>query len=254
MKISIITVCFNSGKTIKDTVKSVSIQHYNKVEHIVVDGGSIDATMEIVRASSSVSSYLSESDKGIYHAMNKGLKLATGDIIGFLNADDFYINNSVLTKVAKAFEDESVDACYGDLVYVKENDTNQIVRFWKSKPYKQGLFKLGWMPAHPTFFVRRSVYEKYGMFDLNYKIAADFELLFRFIEKNNIKTIYLPEVLIKMRMGGTTNKNINNIKIQNNEIIQLLKTEYQDFSMVKFWTYKIFNRLKQFIVRPKSVN
>lgn len=244
---------FNSAKTIGDTINSVTSQSYTNKEHIVVDGNSSDSTMEIVHASTSLSHFVSEPDKGIYDAMNKGIAMATGDVIGILNADDFYMDNNVLSEVAQIFSDESVDACFADLVYVSQEDTNKIVRYWKSQNYKLGLFKKGWMPAHPTFFARKGVYEKFGVFDLNYKIAADFELLFRLIEKNKIRTVYLPKVLIKMRLGGTTNKNLINIKIQNKEIIQILRDYYQDFSIFQFWTYKVINRFSQFIHRPKHL-
>ncbi len=252
MKISIITVCYNSAATISDTINSVASQSYADKEYIVVDGNSKDATMEIVRASSCISHYISEPDKGIYDAMNKGIALATGDVIGTLNADDFYMNNQVLSDVAEIFSDPAVEACYGDLIYVRQDNVDQIVRFWKSQDYKSGLFRSSWMPAHPTFFVRKNVYEKFGCFDLNYKIAADFELLFRFIEKNKIKTRYLPKVLVKMRLGGTTNKNLSNIIKQNKEIVAILNKHYGNFSVLEFISKKLFNRINQFIFRPKS--
>lgn len=253
MKISIITVCYNSECTIESTLKSVANQSYSDIEHVIIDGASKDGTLDIISRFNSVSVLVSEPDKGIYDAMNKGFSLATGDVIGTLNADDFYIDESVLSDVAIIFSDNSVDACFADLVYVKQDDTDDIVRYWKSEAYKPGLFKSGWMPAHPTFFVRKSVYEKLGVFDLNYKIAADFELLFRLIEKNEIRTAYLPRVVIKMRLGGTTNKSLNNINIQNKEIIQILCDYYQDFSAFQFWTHKVINRFFQLISRPKSL-
>ena len=252
MKISIITVCFNSASTVVDTIDSVASQSYADKEYIVVDGNSKDATMEIVGTSPCVSHFVSEPDKGIYDAMNKGIALATGDVVGTLNADDFYANDDVLAEVAKVFLDPTIEACYGDLIYVKQDNVDQVVRFWKSREYESGLFKSGWMPAHPTFFVRKSVYDKLGSFNLNYKIAADFELLFRFIEQNKIKTKYLPRVLVRMRLGGTTNKNISNIIRQNKEIISILTKHYGDFSTGKFVFIKLANRLLQFFRRPKN--
>lgn len=252
MTISIITVCFNSEKTIEDTISSVSNQKDVNVEHILIDGASSDTTLEIIKKNPSISKFVSESDKGIYDAMNKGIVLATGDVIGTLNADDFYYDNDVLKEVEKVFLDPSVDACYGDLVYVKQNDIKQTVRFWKSTDYKEGLFKSGWMPAHPTFFVRKNVYDKFGKFRLDYKIAADFELLFRFIEQNKIKTKYIPKVMVKMRLGGTTNKNFRNIWIQNKEIINTLRNFYPDFSLLNFILSKVINRAIQFIKHPKN--
>jgi len=183
MKISIITVCYNSAETITDTITSVASQQYNDKEHIIVDGASRDSTMDIVKSADSISRYISEPDKGIYDGMNKGLRLATGDVIGLLNADDFYADDTVLSQVANVFKDPNMKACFANLVYVDQHDTSRVVRYWKSRPYQQGLFKSGWMPAHPTFFVKKEVYAQYGLFDLSYKIAADFELLFRLIEQ-----------------------------------------------------------------------
>lgn len=250
MKISIITVCYNSAATIESTIKSVTSQDYPNIEYIIVDGGSTDGTLDIINRYTSVSILVSEPDHGIYDAMNKGIGLATGDVIGTLNADDFYIDNSVVSGIAQAFEDTSVEACFADLVYVSQDNTDKVVRYWKSQNYKAGLFKQGWMPAHPTFFTRRNVYEKFGVFDLSFKIAADFELLFRFIEKNKIRTLYLPRVIIRMRLGGTTNKSLKNILIQNNEIIRVLRAHYKNFSQTQFWVSKFLNRIIQFISRP----
>ena len=252
LKISIITVCFNSAETIEDSIRSVGRQKDIDVEHIVIDGASTDSTIDIIKRHKSIFRFISEPDKGIYDAMNKGIALATGDVIGTLNADDFYANENVLKEVAQIFMDSSIDACFGDLVYVNQENTNKIVRYWKSRDYIPGLFKAGWMPAHPTFFVRKSVYERLGGFDLDYKIAADFELLFRFIEQNNIKTKYLPKVLVKMRLGGTTNKNLSNILRQNKEIITILSKHYVDFSVLKFVFNKLFNRFFQFVSHPKN--
>lgn len=252
MKISIITVCFNSANTIGDTIKSIATQTYLDKEHIVVDGVSKDATMHMVRSSLSVSVCISEPDNGIYDAMNKGIALATGDVVGTLNADDYYMNDQVLDDIAKVFLDPTIEACYGDLVYVRQDNINKIVRFWKSNDYKSGMFKSGWMPAHPTFFVRKNVYERLGSFDLRYKIAADFEILFRFIEKNKIKTKYLPKVLVKMRLGGTTNKNLSNIIKQNKEIVAILNKHYGNFSMIEFVFKKLFNRINQYISHPRN--
>lgn len=248
--ISIITVCFNSANTIKDTIRSVAEQNYRDVEHIIVDGGSTDGTKEIITASSSVAQFISEPDKGIYDAMNKGIAMARGEIIGILNADDFYAEYNVLEQVAKVFDNPSLDACYADLVYVKQYDTNKVVRYWKSRSYEPGLFRHGWMPAHPTFFCRKSVYERYGKFDLNYKIAADVELVFRFLEKYRIKSIYLPMTLIKMRLGGTTNQSWQNIKIQNTEALTVLDRHYGRVSRTRFFIGKLLNRSVQFLRRP----
>lgn len=249
MKISIVTVCYNSALTIKDTINSVLGQTYQNIEYIVIDGGSQDNTLDILSSYAGKLTYVSETDDGIYDAMNKGIALATGDVVGTLNADDFYANNHVLEDVISIFRDQSIEACFGDLEYVSQKNTDLIVRYWKSQEYTSGLFESGWMPAHPTFFARRNVYDRHGKFNLNYKIAADFELLFRIIEQSKVKTKYLPKVLVKMRLGGTTNKSISNIINQNKEIIAVLKKEYPKFSFVKFILNKFFNRLFQFLRR-----
>ncbi|MEK7149424.1 MAG: glycosyltransferase family 2 protein [Patescibacteria group bacterium] len=212
MKISIITVCYNSAKTIKQAIKSVLSQTYSNIEYIVIDGGSTDGTLEIInKYRDKIAKFVSEPDKGIYDAMNKGLKLATGDIIGILNSDDFYTDEFVLEKVAKKFEETNSDCLWGDLVYVDRNNIGKIIRFWKSSEYREGKFKMGWHPPHPTFFARKEIYNKYGLFNLNFKIAADIEIMLRFLEKFKISSAYIPEILIKMRTGGTSAKNIKNI-------------------------------------------
>jgi glycosyltransferase involved in cell wall biosynthesis len=251
-KISIITVCYNSIETIPDTLNSIEQQDYENIEYVVVDGGSTDGTVEYIERSGIVNRFVSEADNGIYDAMNKGIAIASGEIIGFLNADDFYANNHVLGLVAKAFEDPLVDACFADLVYVKQNDTDRVVRYWKSGSFKPGHFKHGWMPAHPTFFCRRYVYERYGLFDLNYNIAADVELLFRFLEKCRIRVVYLPVIFTKMRLGGKTNQSWKNIKVQNAEVLHALDEYYGHVSRTSFFFCKVINRLRQFLLRPKE--
>lgn len=211
-KISIITIVWNNAKTIKDAIDSVLGQTYENIEYIVVDGASTDGTVEIVKSyGDKISKFVSEPDKGLYDAMNKGIKLANGDIIGILNSDDFYTNKYVIEKVVKEFKEKGVDSVYGDLVYIDVSDNNKIIRHWKSNPYKRRLFYKGWHPPHPTFFVKKEIYEKYGLFDLEFKIAADYELMLRFLEKYKISTSYIPEVLVKMRVGGESNRSIKNI-------------------------------------------
>lgn len=251
LKISIITVSYNSAATIKETIDSLSSQMNVFFEHILIDGGSTDNTLEIAQNSLNLTVCVSEPDKGIYDAMNKGIRLASGDVIGILNSDDMYANSYVLEKVAKIFSNPHVDACYADLVYVSQYDSKCIIRHWRSRPYRHGLFKSGWMPAHPTFFVRRRIYEQYGLFNIRYRIAADFELMFRLIEIAKIRTYYLPEVLVRMRMGGKTNASISNIISQNKEIIQCLKAEYTDFSIIGFIITKLYSRLRQFLIPYK---
>lgn len=204
MKISIITVVWNNVNTIKDAIESVLNQTYKNIEYIIIDGGSTDGTIEVIQSyGNKINKFVSERDEGIYDAMNKGIKLATGDVIGILNSDDFYKSNDVLETVAKEFMVKDIDCLYGDLEYVDQSNTSKVVRYWKSKPYRKGLFQKGWHPPHPTFFVKREIYHKYGMFNTNFKIAADYELMLRFLEKYQIKSSYIPKVLVSMRLGGT---------------------------------------------------
>jgi glycosyltransferase involved in cell wall biosynthesis len=211
MKISIITVCFNSAKTIEDTIQSVLSQDYPNVEYIIVDGGSKDATLDIVKKySANISHFISEPDKGIYDAMNKGIALATGDVVGILNSDDVYYDSQVLSHISKAFEVTNADAVYGDLVYVASNNLEKVTRVWKSKPYTEGAFLKGWMPPHPTFYVKKSCYNQLGNYSLKLKSAADYELMLRFIHKYKISLAYIPKTLVKMRVGGESNVSLKN--------------------------------------------
>ena len=251
MKISVITVSLNNSSTISDTIDSVLNQNYKDFEHLVIDGKSTDGTLNILQNSMhSRLSVSSEIDGGIYDAMNKGLELSNGEIIGFLNADDFYPSSLVLSKVVKVFEDKKIDACYGDLCYVRKNNIKQIVRYWKSSALSDGAFVKGWSPPHPTFFVRKSIYQNFGGFNLDYKIAADLELMMRFLVKHKISAKYIPEVLVHMRMGGTTNKSLGNILRQNKEILYALRSHGQRSSVWLLIFYKFFSRGWQFFVRP----
>ncbi|MDO1449810.1 glycosyltransferase family 2 protein [Rhodocytophaga aerolata] len=211
MKISIITVAYNSALTIDATIRSVLSQTYNDIEYILIDGNSSDGTQDIIASYGHPSiRWISEPDKGIYDAMNKGIAMATGDVIGILNSDDFYRDSQVLSHVAKAFLKTNADSVYGDLAYVEARDTSKILRYWKSGQYKEGSFLHGWMPPHPTFFVRREVYNKYNGFDTRLKSAADYELMLRLIHKHKISVAYLPEVLVFMRAGGKSNQSLSN--------------------------------------------
>lgn len=217
MKLSIITTSFNSAKTIEDTIKSVLAQNYPNIEHIFVDGGSTDGTLEIVKkydggykSSGRTIKVISEKDAGMYDAMNKGIGLATGDIIGILNSDDFYASSGVIETVVNEFEKSAADCVWGDLLYVDRSDTDKVVRTWKSSPYVAGSgqsnFQKGWHPPHPTFFVKKWVYEKFGVFRTDLSTSADYELMLRLIEKNHVSSSYIPQVLVKMREGGASNK------------------------------------------------
>lgn len=210
MKISIITAVKNGAGMIEDCIDSVRRQTY-PAEHIIIDGFSTDGTKEIIKKyKNSISKMISEPDHGIYDALNKGIKLAAGDVIGFLHCDDIYAHEKVLEKVEEVFKNKMVESCYGDLLYVKKDNIEKIIRYWKSSEYRPEKLKFGWMPPHPTFFVKREIYEKYGVFNLELGSAADYELMLRFLLKYRISTAYIPEVLVKMRVGGTSNRSLKN--------------------------------------------
>jgi len=217
--VSITTPVLNGAKTIESTIESILGQNYGNIEYIIVDSGSTDGTLEIVdKYKDKIAKVLSESKRGIYPAMDAGLKSANGEIIGNLNSDDFYADEDVVKTVVEAMEKEKADVCWGDLVYVERTfNPKKIIRFWKSSPYRKGKFQRGWMPPHPTFFVRKWVYEKYGYLNLDFSIAADYELMLRFLEKYQLRSCYIPKIMIKMRKGGESNKSIANIIKANRE-------------------------------------
>ena len=208
MKVSIITATYNSASTVKDTLDSVRDQDYPDIEHIIVDGLSKDQTLKVVGEYPHITTVVSEKDDGIYDAMNKGISMVKGDIVGILNSDDFYAGKDVISLVVNAFTKTGCDAVYGDLVYVDKDNVDKVVRYWKAGSYKSDAFKWGWMPPHPTLFVSRRVYERYGLFNLDLTTAADYELMLRFIHKYQIKLEYIPELLVKMRIGGASNSTI----------------------------------------------
>lgn len=211
MKVSVITVTYNSAETVEDTIISVINQDYKNLEYIIVDGLSKDNTLQIVdKYKDKISQVISEKDHGIYDAISKGIRAATGDIVVALNSDDMYVGTDVVSKVVEVFKSTHADAVYGDLNYVDRYDTSKVVRKWKSKSYKKGLFLTGWMPPHPTFFVRKQCYDKYGTFNLSLKSAADYELMLRLIHVHEIKVAYLPKLLVNMRTGGQSNMSIKN--------------------------------------------
>lgn len=210
--VSIITVVYNSRSTIVQNLNSVISQTYPHIEHIIIDGASTDGTLQLIdKVKKKVTKLISEPDKGIYDAMNKGLSLAGGEIIGFLNADDAYYDETTISTVVSEMEKTGSDSCYGDLIYVARKDPSKVIRYWKSYPFDPRFFHRGWHPPHPTFFVRRWVYEVYGGFNLQFRIAADYELMLRLLLKHRISTHYIPRVLVKMRTGGISNRNPLNI-------------------------------------------
>ena len=254
MKISIITVVRNNKETIRDAIESVLSQNYENVKYIIIDGNSIDGTVEIIRSyANKIDKFVSEKDNGLYDAMNKGINIADGDIIGFLNSDDLYIDSDVLSKVAREFiAQPSLDACYADLVYVDHGSTSRVIRYWKSSKFSLGLFSKGWSPPHPTFFVSRRVYEKFGNFNIQYHIASDIELMIRFLEVYKIDVKYIPQLLVKMRYGGISNKSIKNMLNLNQEILGALDYHNLPKNIFIFFIYKIISRVKQFLNRHNS--
>lgn len=226
MKISLITVTYNSGTTIRDTIKSVLAQTYSDIEYIIVDGLSKDNTVEIVREYESQFGkrmrWISEKDKGLYDAMNKGIRMATGDVVGILNSDDFYTSNDIIERVVAGFTG-NVDAVYGDLHYVHSNNLQHCVRYYSSRIFKPNLMKMGFIPAHPTFYCKKSCYDRFGYYKTDYKIAADFDLLLRFIYVNRIKIKYLPIDMVTMRIGGASTNGLKSRMGGMNEHLRSLK-------------------------------
>jgi glycosyltransferase involved in cell wall biosynthesis len=250
MRFSIITVVRNNAATIAEAIESVASQRLSVVEHVVIDGASTDGTLEVIgRYRERLGRVISEPDKGIYDGMNKGLTAASGDVIGFLNADDVYEDDRVLADVARCLADPSVEAVYGDLVYVSANDPQRVVRYWRSGEYRSGRFRSGWMPAHPTFFVRRRVYERLGGFDLSFRLQSDFDLTMRLLEVHQIRAVYLPRVLVRMRLGGATNRSVANVVKGNVEAYRACRKNGVRVSPL-FIARKVLSRIPQFFAKP----
>ena len=250
MKVSIITVVYNGQATIADAIRSVLSQDYPDIEYIVIDGASTDGTQKIVQSfSDRITKFISEPDRGIYDAMNKGIALATGEIIGILNADDFYADRTIISHVVEQFQHNSVDSIFGDLIYVRSDNLEKVVRYYSSAKFHPRQFAYGWMPAHPTFFVKRSAYEQYGLFKTDYKIAADYEILTRFLAKHQLSYRYLPKVMVKMRTGGVSTTNWKSNWILNREIIRGCAENGIHTNLPKVLS-KYFTKVFQLVARP----
>jgi glycosyltransferase len=247
MKVSIITVCFNSDKTLADTIASVASQDYPDIEYILVDGGSSDNTKAIIQQyAEHVNIFISEPDKGIYDAMNKGLALAKGDVIGILNSDDVLAGNYVISMIADAFScHPEIDCVYGDLLYVAADNTEKVIRTWKAGPFRPNSFVNGWMPPHPSFYVRREVYMECGFFDLSFPLAADYEFMLRVMLKHKKLSKYIPHVFVRMRTGGVSNNSLLNRRrsFQENKAAWARNGLQPRFYTIYF---KIFRKLSQF--------
>ena len=246
-KISIITVVFNNKQTIRNAIDSVLSQTYPNIEYIIIDGNSSDGTVEVLHEyASQINVIVSETDNGIYDAMNKGLKLATGDVIGILNSDDIYANYSILSEVMNHFNrDSSLDILYGDLVYVKQDNVSQIVRTWKSIPYYSCFFEKGNVPPHPSLFLTSKVYSLAGYFNLEYRLASDYEFMLRIFKKFNFKSKYIPTLIVKMRLGGVTNTNFKNILDGNKEIYNAWIENSFSFPLL-LMPLRLIKRISQF--------
>lgn len=257
MKISLITATYNSIQHLPTVLDSIHQQTYPNIEFIVIDGGSTDNTVEYLKQSKLQIQIVSEPDRGIYDALNKGIQMATGDIIGFLHSDDLFASTQIIENIARAFtipsksgKEGTPDIVYGDLVFVDQQDTSKMVRYWKSQPFKPILIQRGWMPPHPTVFMRREVYEKHGLFNLNLKCAADYEYILRVFRDPTLTIAYLPEVITKMRMGGMSTGGLKNLINKMKEDYWVLKNNQMPYPLLILFA-KNFSKIPQLIFRKR---
>jgi glycosyltransferase involved in cell wall biosynthesis len=246
MKVSIITATYNSASTIRDTLESVAKQTYSNIEHIIIDGLSKDNTLDIVKEYPHVEKVISEKDKGIYDAMNKGIRAATGDVVGILNSDDFYPHNNILKKVTEEFRTKKVNAIIGDILFVSPNNIKKVVRYYSAKRWKPSKFVKGYMPPHPSFFVYKKFYEQLGVYQIDYKIAADYELLIRFLATNQLSYSYIPEAIVHMRAGGVSNESIKSRYVLNQEIVRACKENGLNTNML-ILSLKYVNKIFEYL-------
>lgn len=248
-KISIITVVFNGRLYIQHAVESVLNQSYANLEYIVVDGGSTDGTLDIIKSyGKRITHVISEPDRGMYDALNKGIRFASGDIVGIVNSDDALYDPDVIADIVKEFENNSIECSYGNLIYVDRETASKTTRTWISKPFESGLFEKSWTPAHPTFYCRRELFEKYGYYRLDFKIAADVELMYRFLEKHRVRSLYIPRMMMRMRNAGISNSGISSTVIITSEMKRAIRENGGRFSLLKYLFFKGL-KIKQFIQR-----
>jgi glycosyltransferase len=248
VRISVVTAVFNARETVTIALDSALAQAGVDFELVVIDGGSTDGTLGVLSGyTGRIGTLLSEPDHGIYDALNKGIRSASGDVVGFLHSDDIFADSSVLSRVAAAFADPGVDAVYGDLVYVDRNDPDQVIRYWRAGEFSRERLGWGWMPPHPTFYVRRSVYERLGAFDISYRIAADYDCMLRFLGPGGLRVAYIPEVLVKMRLGGASNRTLRNIVQKSSEDLRALRSNGVGGIGTLIW--KNVSKLPQFLRR-----
>ena len=246
MKISIVTAVYNNCNTIASALDSALAQTGVDLELIVIDGGSSDGTLAVLNGyADRIAVFVSEPDRNIYDALNKGIRRASGEVVGFLHADDLFADETVLKRVAGVFADPQIEGVYGDLLYVHKENPEVVVRYWKAGEYSRARLGWGWMPPHPTFYVRRSVYERLGLFDTNYRIAADYDCMLRFLGKGGVRVGYIPEVLVKMRLGGTSNRTFMNILRKSQEDYRALKNN--EVGGIGALVWKNLSKLPQFI-------
>ena len=209
VRISVVTAVYNRRETVAQAIESVLSQTHPNVETILIDGASTDGTLEVLQPyRQHLDVFVSEPDRGIYDALNKGIERASGEVVGFLHADDLFADREVLVRIADAFVDPQVEAVYGDLVYVRHDDVDRVVRYWRAGEFEPSALRRGWMPPHPTFYVRRRIYQRLGLFDVRLRIAADYDFILRYLGHPGIRVAYVPEVLVKMRTGGASNRSL----------------------------------------------
>ncbi len=253
MKISLVTAVYNRRDTIEESIDSVRMQSYQNIEHVIIDGASTDGTLELLlKLSDKHTKLVSEKDDGIYDALNKGIAHASGDVIGLIHSDDIFAHNRVLAKVAEAFADPQIDAVYGDLQYVSNVDITRIIRHWKAGEFIPSKLRNGWMPPHPTLFLRREVFEKYGCYDTAYRIAADYEAILRWFGKSEFKAHYLPEVMVKMRVGGESNKSLRKIIVKSREDYRAIRSN--NIGGIRTLIWKNLSKVKQFLLPIQGVS
>lgn len=252
MKFSLITATYNSLSSIHFVLDSVKKQTHKEIEWIIVDGSSTDGTLDYIKENEHlIDKYVSEKDNGIYDALNKGISMASGDVIGFLHSDDFLASSGIIASINEAFNKKPVDGVYGDLEYVEKENTHKVVRYWKSKIFKPDLLNEGWMPAHPTVFLKREVYLKHGFFNTDLKISADYDFMLRIFNDQSLSFVYLPQLITKMRVGGASNRNLKNIIQKSKEDLWALRANKISYPYKALMT-KNFSKISQFVKKNKD--
>lgn len=247
--VSVVTVVFNNHNTIADTIDSILNQSYQKIEYIIIDGGSTDGTIDIINSyGNRISKFISEPDDGMYDALNKGIQLASGEIIGLLNSDDFFCDNFVIEKIVKSFSENEIESVFGDVQYVDPDNINKVVRYYSSKFFRISKFRLGFMPAHPSFYAKRDLFSKYGLYKKNYKIAADFELVMRFLLINRVSFKYIEMPFVSMRTGGISNKSLRSNILLNIEIMRACRENGITTNYLLIYS-KYFFKISQLLFR-----